>query len=153
MGLAMLPASLRSWLNKLTVPSAELIGEALAKLQRPLAHGLVTDHDAARGQKLIHHAQVEREAEVQLNGMADDLGREAVAGVAGAGGRRHPVRLLSSPPSHKPASSQVDGALVDASIAAKPERRASDAHLAELGQRARQLTFPTHKETGAKKFA
>jgi len=42
--------------------------------------------------------------------VADDLGREAVAGVARAGRCRHPARLPGSAASRKPASSQVDGA-------------------------------------------
>ena len=67
-------------------PAADLIGEALAELQRPLPHGLMADHDAARGEQFVHHAQAEREAEVQPYGVADDLGREPVASVAGAGG-------------------------------------------------------------------
>jgi len=45
-----------------------------------------------------------------LHGVADNLGRKPVAGVAGAGRCRHPTRLPGSAPSHKPASSQVDGA-------------------------------------------
>src|SRR5690349_16917095 len=42
--------------------------------------------------------------------MADDLGARAIAGIAGANGRRHPVRLPALLPIRKPASSQVDGA-------------------------------------------
>jgi len=38
-------------------PAADLVGEVLAELQRPLPHGLMADDDAARGQQLIHHAQ------------------------------------------------------------------------------------------------
>jgi hypothetical protein len=42
--------------------------------------------------------------------VADDLGREAIAGVAGANGRRHPFRLPAMLPIRKPDSSQIDGA-------------------------------------------
>ncbi len=77
---------------------------------RPLAHGFVADGDAARGQQLLH-AQAEREAKVESNGVADDLSREAVAGVAGNSGRCHPARLPGSAASRKLAGSQVDGAL------------------------------------------
>ena len=69
------------------------MANAWPNLQRPLPHGLVADDDAARGQHLLDHAQAEREAEVQPNGVADDLGRKAVAGIAGGGRRCHPVRL------------------------------------------------------------
>jgi len=46
--------------------------------------------------------------------VADDLSREAVAGVARAVGCRHPARLPISAASRKPVSSQVDGAVWDA---------------------------------------
>jgi len=45
------------------------------------------------------------------NGVADDLSREAVAGVAWAGRCRHPARLPGSAASRKPVSRQVDGAV------------------------------------------
>jgi hypothetical protein len=73
----------------------DLIGEPLAELARPLPHGFMADDDAPRGQQLLHHAQPKREAEVEPDGMADDLGREAILGVAGASGCRHPSRLLT----------------------------------------------------------
>jgi hypothetical protein len=88
-------------------PAADLVGEHLAELQRPLADSFMADDDAARGQQFIDHPQAEREAEVEPNGMADDLGRETVAGVAGNGGRYHPARLPGSAPSHKPASPKL----------------------------------------------
>ena len=75
--------------------ATDLIGEPLAEFACPLPHGFVADDDAAGGQQLLHHAQPEREAEVEPDGMADDLGREAIPGVAGASGRRHPTRLLT----------------------------------------------------------
>ena len=77
------------------------LANVLAELQRPLPHGLVADDDAARGQHLLDHAQAEGEAEVQPHRVADDLGRKAVAGVAGASRRRHPVRLPALPPIRK----------------------------------------------------
>jgi hypothetical protein len=42
---------------------ADLVGERLAELAAPLAHGLVADGDAAGGQHLLDHAQAGREAE------------------------------------------------------------------------------------------
>jgi hypothetical protein len=53
----------------------------------------MADDDAACGQHLLDHAQAEREAKVQPYGVADDLGREAVPGIAGGDRRCHPVRL------------------------------------------------------------
>lgn len=67
----------------------DLVREPLAKLRRPLPHRLVTDDDAAGGQHLLNHAQAEREAEVQPQGVADDLGGKAVAGIGGRAGRCH----------------------------------------------------------------
>src|SRR4051794_36275136 len=92
-------------------PAPDLVGKRLAELARPLPDRLVADADAAGRQKLIHHAQAQREAEVEPDRVADDLGRKAIAGVAGAGGRCHLVRLPSLVPHRKPASSQVDGAV------------------------------------------
>src|ERR1700738_3917258 len=73
--------------------ATNLVGEALAELARPLPHGFVADHDAARGQQLLHHAQPERKAEIQPHSMADDLGWKPMALVAGASGGRHSTRL------------------------------------------------------------
>ncbi len=71
-------------------PATDSVRERLAELARPLPHGLVAHGDAAGGQHLLHHAQAERETEVEPDGVADDLGRrEAVAGVGGLGRRRH----------------------------------------------------------------
>ena len=74
-------------------PAPDLVGERLAELEAPLPHGLVADRDAAGGEDLVHMAQAQREAEVEPDGVADDLGREPVAGVAGRGRRCHPARL------------------------------------------------------------
>jgi len=51
--------------------------------------------------------------------VADDLRREAVAGVAGNSGRCHLARLPGSTPAHKPASRQVDGAVAHGVIPAR----------------------------------
>src|SRR5215475_7873990 len=75
-------------------PTTDPIGELLAKFARPLPHGFVADNNAARGEQLVHHAKTERKAEIQPHGMSDDLDREAISGIAGAGGCRHPTRLL-----------------------------------------------------------
>src|SRR4051794_17570988 len=74
-------------------PAADLVGERLAELERPLPYGLVADEDAAGGEHLLHHSKAERETEVEPDRVADDLRREAMAGVAGAKGHGHPARL------------------------------------------------------------
>src|SRR6185295_11574207 len=51
----------------------------------PLAHGLVAHVNAAGGQPLFHHAQAQRKAEAEPDGVADNLAWEAVAGVGGLG--------------------------------------------------------------------
>src|SRR4051795_12709254 len=79
----------------------DLVGERLAELARPLPYRLVADDDAMRGQHLLNHAQAEREAKVEPDRVADDLGREAIAGIAGANGRRHPLRLPAPFPIRK----------------------------------------------------
>src|SRR3954451_5054733 len=86
-------------------PTPDLVGEALAELARPLAHGLVAHVNAAGGQHLFHHAQAQREPEVEPHGVADDLARKAVTGVRGLGCGCHashlPVPALSAKPRPK----------------------------------------------------
>jgi len=62
-------------------PAADLVGEALAELARPLPHGLMAHEDAAGRQHLLHHAQAQGKAEVEPDGVADDLAWKAVAGI------------------------------------------------------------------------
>src|SRR4051812_44741015 len=69
----------------------------------------MADEDPAGGQHLLDHPQAEREAEVEPNGVADDLRREAMAGVAGAEGHGHPARL-PVPVCHRNPARQLDGA-------------------------------------------
>src|SRR3954454_17045071 len=94
-------------------PAPDPVGEVLAELQRPLPYGLVADDDAACGQHLLNHTQAEGKAEIQPHCMADDLGWEAIAGVAGANGRRHPVPLPVLSSIRKLTGSQVDAAPSD----------------------------------------
>jgi hypothetical protein len=69
------------------------VGELLAEFARPLPHGFMAYDDAAGGQQLLNHAQPEREPEVQPDGTADDLGREAIPGIGRSPTRLHmPVR-------------------------------------------------------------
>jgi hypothetical protein len=59
----------------------------------PLPHGLMDDDEPTVSQLFLDHAHAEWKAEMQLDRVADDLRREVVAGVAGGGRCRHPVRL------------------------------------------------------------
>ena len=72
---------------------ADLVGEILAKLQRPLPHCLMADQDASGREHLLDHAEAERETEVQPNSMADHFSREAVANVTRMTGRLHPSHM------------------------------------------------------------
>src|SRR4051794_6631310 len=104
-------------------PAADLVRERLAELERPLPHGLVADGDAAGGQQLLDHPQAEREAEVEPDRVADDLGREAVAGVGRSGGWRHPGPVAGSPACAQPVTSQLDGAPAGPGPSAGPGTR------------------------------
>src|SRR5215210_5143983 len=77
--------------------AADLVGEALAELARPLAHGLMAHVDAAGGQHLFDHAQAQRKAEIEPHGVVDDLARKAIAGVGSLGCGCH-ARHLPVPP-------------------------------------------------------
>jgi len=63
--------------------AADLVGEALAELQRPLPHHLVADQDASGREHLLHHPQAQGKLEVEPDRMADRFSWEAVSGVAG----------------------------------------------------------------------
>jgi hypothetical protein len=91
-------------------PAADLAGKSLAELEAPLPYGFMADRNAAGGEDLINVAQAERKAEIEPDGEADDLSREAIAGVAGRGRRCHPVRLRDPACVGKPRCTQVDGA-------------------------------------------
>src|SRR5215469_2902512 len=76
--------------------STDPVSELLAKFARPLPHRFVADDDAAGRQQLLNHAQPEREAEIQPDGVADDLGGEPITSIAGASRCHHPTRLPTS---------------------------------------------------------
>src|SRR3954447_974744 len=61
--------------------AADLVGEALAELARPLPYGLMAHVDAAGRQHLFDHAQAQRELEIEPHGVADDLAWKAVTGI------------------------------------------------------------------------
>ena len=76
----------------------------------PLPDRFVTDLDAPERQHLLHHPKAERKAKGQPDRVADQLGREAVAGVGVLGRARH-ARLIADPrPSGNPALRQLDDA-------------------------------------------
>ena len=56
-------------------PAPDPIGEVLAELARPLAHSLIADEDAAGGEHVLDHAQAQRKAEMEPDGVA--LGERA----------------------------------------------------------------------------
>ena len=79
---------------------ADLVGKAVAELQRPLSHRLTTDQDPSGGQHLLHHAQAQWKPEVQPYDVADHLSRKAVAGVTRVTGVLSPssIALCGHPP-------------------------------------------------------
>src|SRR3954447_18520127 len=82
------------------------VGKVLAELARPLPHALVAHDNAGYSQHLLGQVLAEREAEIQPDGVVDGLGREMIAGVAGGGGRCHPVRLRDLACHSKPPTSR-----------------------------------------------
>ena len=65
--------------------TAQLVRVGLAELPAPPADLLVVDDRPAFGERFLHVAIAEREAEVQSGRVTDDRGREAMALVAGGG--------------------------------------------------------------------
>src|SRR4029453_299797 len=70
-------------------PPPDDVGELLAELEAPLPDRLVTDFDAPESEHLLHHPKAQRKAKVQPDRVADQLRREAVAGVEGLGRACH----------------------------------------------------------------
>src|SRR2546421_484516 len=71
------------------------VGELLAEFACPLPHRFVADDDAAGGQQLLHHAQPKREAEIQPDRVADDLGGKPIPARARYSGYRFPPEIIS----------------------------------------------------------
>ena len=65
----------------------------LTELQRPLPHRLMADEDASGSEHLLYHPQTEWKPEVEPDGMADHLSREAVADIARVTGVLHPLHM------------------------------------------------------------
>jgi hypothetical protein len=76
---------------------ADLIGECLAELLPPLAHGLVGHANPARRQHFFDHAKAQGKPEIEPNRMADDLRRKAMALVERVAGCRHGGRIAARP--------------------------------------------------------
>ena len=76
---------------------ADLIGECLAELLPPLAHGLVGHANPARRQHFFDHAKAQGKPEIEPNRMADDLQRKAMALVERVAGCRHGGRIAARP--------------------------------------------------------
>jgi len=71
------------------------------RAQTPLADRLVADHNAPKREHLLDHPKAQRKSIVQPDRVADQLRREAVAGVGGLGrachGRLIPTRAAQAP--------------------------------------------------------
>ena len=74
-------------------PPPEPSGEVRTKLPAPVSDALVGDEHAALGQDQLDIPQTEAEYVIQLGGVADDLGREAMPRIRGGRRWRHPVSL------------------------------------------------------------
>ena len=70
----------------------------------PLPYGLMADDDAAGGEDLSEMAQAEQKAEIEPDSVVDDLGRKAVAGVAGRSRSDQRDRLCDLKHGGKPGS-------------------------------------------------
>ena len=68
---------------------ADLIGERLAELLPPLAHGLVRHANPARCEHLFDHAKAQRKPEIEPHGVADHFRRKAMAAIQTVTGNRH----------------------------------------------------------------
>ena len=76
---------------------ADLIGECLAELLPPLAHGLVGHANPTRRQHLFDHAQAQGKPEIEPNRMADDFRRKTMALVERVAGCRHGGPIAARP--------------------------------------------------------
>jgi hypothetical protein len=65
--------------SRLSAPKG--IGIGLPELERPLPDRFVADDHAPRSQQFFYITEAQCQTEVQPHGVADDLGRIAVAGV------------------------------------------------------------------------
>ena len=89
--------------------STQPFSEGGTELHAPLADRLMADHDATLGQQILNVAKAEVEAEVEPNGMGDDVGREAIARYAerSAGATETGIKRGLSPISDQVDNSQT----------------------------------------------
>src|SRR5690242_16427728 len=87
--------------------TTQLTSVRWAEFGRPFPNRFVAHADARIGHQLFDVAEADGESKIEPDGVADDLGREAMAAIEGGTGLigRHEVILRG----HSPA--QVDGAL------------------------------------------
>jgi hypothetical protein len=69
-----MPSVARLW-----PPPAQLVGKALPELQAPAPDALVGDDHASLGQQQLDAPPAQAEHVVEPDGVADDLGRKAMA--------------------------------------------------------------------------
>ena len=77
-------------------PVPEPSGIRAAERATPPSDRLVGDCDAPLGQEVLDVTKTEAEAKVQPDGVRDDVGREAIAVVAGGGADHAPTLLRST---------------------------------------------------------
>ncbi len=65
-------------ITKAPLPVPDFICVSLTELQAPLANSLIGDNDAPSSKNLFNITEAQRKAEVQPNGMANDLSRIAI---------------------------------------------------------------------------
>jgi hypothetical protein len=76
---------------------ADQIGECLAELFALLAHGLVGHANPARRQQLFDHAKAQGKPEIEPNGIADHLRREAMTAIERVTRNGHRRQLADRP--------------------------------------------------------
>ncbi len=69
------------FITRVCAPAAQSRSTAWAELCAPRTDRLVGDRHSPFGQELLDIAQAQVEAELEPNGMADDLGRVAITSV------------------------------------------------------------------------
>ncbi len=67
----------------LRTASPQLVGRVLAEFPAALSNGFVGQYNAAGGHEFFDITIAEREAKLEPDGVADNFGREALAGVGG----------------------------------------------------------------------
>jgi len=74
--------TLRPRIAEATLPTLQATSVLRTKLEAPKPDRFVGNRDAALGEKVFHIPKAETEAVVELDGVADDLGRKSISVVA-----------------------------------------------------------------------